>query len=117
LKQATGLSERELKRLEEASRVMNGIIRKQTTEAFKGIEKESHEATALEFGNDGFGQIKPVLSRERVGSCGLGKKGGSNDQGGAKPVFHGISGFGIWNRLLKLPCARFGGQRFGLVLR
>jgi len=23
----------------------------------------------------------------------------------------------IWNRLLKLPCARFGGQRFGLVLR
>jgi hypothetical protein len=25
--------------------------------------------------------------------------------------------FGIWNRLLKLPCARFAGQRFGLVLR
>ena len=72
---------------------------------------------ALEFGNDGFGQIKPVLSRERVGSCGLGKKGGSNDQGEAKPVFHGISGFGIWNWLLKLACARFGGQRLCVVLR
>jgi hypothetical protein len=24
---------------------------------------------------------------------------------------------GIWNRLLKLACARFGGQRFCLVLR
>jgi hypothetical protein len=43
LKQATGLSEKELKRLEEASKVMNSIIRKQTTEAFKGIEKQSHE--------------------------------------------------------------------------
>ena len=27
------------------------------------------------------------------------------------------SGFGIRNRLLKLPCARFGGQRFGLGRR
>jgi hypothetical protein len=44
LKEATGLSEKELKRLEDASKVMNSIIRKQTTEAFKGISKESHEA-------------------------------------------------------------------------
>ena len=48
LKQATGLSEKELKRLSEASRIMNGIIRKQITDTFRGMERESFEVSRKE---------------------------------------------------------------------
>src|SRR5258707_252290 len=44
LKAATGLTEKEIKRLGEASRIMNSIVRKQTTQTFDLMKRDSDAA-------------------------------------------------------------------------